>query len=113
MRESRTYGSVRGGRAMKRASLPLRRRQLLLTGPAALAWMAVRPAFPQQATGRRPRRIGGLFAQARSDPAEKRYWAAFLEGLREYGWVEGQNLQIEGRWVDWQPERYGPYAAEL
>jgi putative tryptophan/tyrosine transport system substrate-binding protein len=90
----------------------MKRRQLLLTGPAAIAWMAVRPAFPQQSTSR-PRRIGGLFAQAQSDPAEKRFWAAFLEGLREYGWVEGQNLIIEGRWVEGQPERYAAYAAEL
>ena len=36
-----------------------------------------------------------------------------MEGLREYGWVEGQNLQIEGRWAEGQPERFGPYAAEL
>jgi putative tryptophan/tyrosine transport system substrate-binding protein len=79
----------------------MRRRQVLLIGSATIAWMAIRPAFPQQAAGGRPRRIGGLFAQARSDPAEKRYWAA------------GENLQIEGRWVEGQPERYGPYAAEL
>jgi hypothetical protein len=49
--------------------------------------MAVRPASPQQARDGRPRRIGGLFVQALSDPAEVRFWAAFLEGLREYGWV--------------------------
>src|SRR6266567_248089 len=92
----------------------MRRRQLLLSGPAAIAWMAVRPALPQQATGGRPRRIGCLFnTPPLSDPAAKRIWAAFLEGLREYGWVEGQNLLIEGRWVEGHPERYGPYAAEL
>jgi hypothetical protein len=33
----------------------MKRRELLLTGPAAIAWMAVRPALPQQATGGRPR----------------------------------------------------------
>ena len=92
----------------------MRRRELLLTGPAAVAWMAVRPAFPQQATDGRPRRIGCLFnTPPLSDPAAKRNWAAFLEGLREYGWVEGQNLLIESRWVEGHTERYGPYAAEL
>jgi ABC-type uncharacterized transport system substrate-binding protein len=92
----------------------MRRRQLLLTGATAIAWMAVRPAFPQQATGGRPRRIGCLFnVPPRSDPAAMRIWAAFLEGLSEYGWVEGQNLLIEGRWVEGHTERYGPYAAEL
>ena len=61
-----------------------------------------------------PRRIGYLAnTPPLTDPAAKRYWAAFLEGLREYGWVEGQNLLIEGRWVEGQTERYGPYAAEL
>jgi putative tryptophan/tyrosine transport system substrate-binding protein len=92
----------------------MKRRQLLLTGAATIAWMAVRPALPQQATGGRPRRIGCLFnTPPRSDPAAMRIWAAFLEGLREYGWVEGQNLLIEGRWAEGHPERYGPYAAEL
>ncbi len=91
----------------------MRRRQLLLTAPAAIAWMAVRPALPQQATGARPRRIGYLASTPPlSDPAGKRTWGAFSEGLREYGWVEGQNLLIEGRWVEGHPERYGPYAAE-
>ena len=36
-----------------------------------------------------------------------------MEGLREYGWVDGQNLLIEGRWVEGHAGRYGPYAAEL
>jgi putative ABC transport system substrate-binding protein len=48
-----------------------------------------------------------------SDPTVKRFRAAFLEGLREYGWVEGQNLLIESRWVEGHTERYGSYAAEL
>jgi putative ABC transport system substrate-binding protein len=91
----------------------MKRRQLLVTAPAAIAWMALRPALSEHASGGRPRRIGGLFGQARSDPAEMRFWAAFLEGLREYGWVEGRNLLVEGRWAEGQPERFGPYAAEL
>jgi len=69
----------------------MKRRQLLLTGAATIAWMAVRPALAQQVTGGRPRRIGCLFnTPPLSDPAVKRNWAAFLEGLREYGWVVGQ-----------------------
>jgi putative ABC transport system substrate-binding protein len=90
---------------------PARRRDLLLT---AIAWMAVRPALSQQAVGGGPRRIGYLASTPPlADPAAKRIWAVFLEGLREYGWVEGQNLLIEGRWVEGHTERYGPYAAEL
>jgi putative ABC transport system substrate-binding protein len=71
------------------------------------------PLARGQSTANQPRRIGGLFAQALSDPTESGYWAALLEGLREYGWVEGQNLIIEGRWAEGRPERFGPFAAEL
>ena len=85
-----------------------------MTGSAAIAWVAVGPALPQQAMRAGSHRIGYLASTPPlSDPAAKRFWAAFLEGLREYGWVEGQNLLIEGRWVEGHTERYGPYAAEL
>jgi hypothetical protein len=89
-------------------AVPAKRRDLLLT---AIAWMAVRPALSQQAMGGGPRRIGYLDSTPPlADPGAKETWAAFLEGLREYGWVEGQNLLIEARWVEGQTERYGPYA---
>src|SRR5262245_45521215 len=62
----------------------------------------------------KPRRIGFLAnTPPLADPAANRIWAGFLEGLRQYGWVDGQNLLIEGRWVEEYTERYGPYAAEL
>jgi putative tryptophan/tyrosine transport system substrate-binding protein len=40
-------------------------------------------------------------------------WDAFREGLRELGWVEGQNLAVEYRWTEGHNERYGAVAAEL
>jgi putative ABC transport system substrate-binding protein len=39
--------------------------------------------------------------------------AAFLEGLRELGWIEGQTVAIEYRWAEGNPSRYRVLAAEL
>jgi putative ABC transport system substrate-binding protein len=38
---------------------------------------------------------------------------AFQAGLREKGWVEGQNLRIEVRWAEGKLERFADLAAEL
>jgi ABC-type uncharacterized transport system substrate-binding protein len=40
-------------------------------------------------------------------------WQAFLEGLREYGYLPGQNLVIECRYAAGQAERAPALAAEL
>ena len=40
-------------------------------------------------------------------------YIAFLQGLREAGYVEGRNLVIEWRYGDDDPQRIGTFAAEL
>jgi putative tryptophan/tyrosine transport system substrate-binding protein len=47
------------------------------------------------------------------DPASRRLDGAFVQGLRESGWVEGQNTIIEWRYSDGRPERFPDLAAEL
>jgi hypothetical protein len=39
--------------------------------------------------------------------------AAFVQRLRELGWVEGHNLAIEYRWGEGRNERYVELAAEF
>jgi putative ABC transport system substrate-binding protein len=38
---------------------------------------------------------------------------AFIEGLRQHGWLEGQNLAIEYRWAEGRYERLPDLAADL
>ena len=58
-------------------------------------------------------RIGVLTNVPPTAPEASRLWEAFQQGLRERGWVEGQNIVIEYRWVAGQFERFPSLAAEL
>ena len=53
------------------------------------------------------------FLSARSAASGVPMAAAFRRGLRESGYVEGQNLQIEYRWADGHYDRLGALADEL
>src|SRR5499433_2009310 len=49
---------------------------------------------------------------ARPNPTS-RYAQAFLEGMRQLGWIDGQNITIEWRTALGQPDRYVTLAQEL
>src|SRR4029450_11647147 len=86
----------------------MQRRQFiaLLVG-AALAWPLT--AHAQQA-GRLPT-IGFL----RSAPllVESHRVAAFVQRLRQLGWIENRNVAIEYRWAEGRTERFTELAAEF
>ena len=65
---------------------------------------------PQQ--GASPR-IGLLMPASLSNPRIPPYLQAFRQGLRELGYVEGQNITIEFRWAEGQDDRLPVLAAEL
>jgi putative ABC transport system substrate-binding protein len=71
---------------------------------------------PLAADGQQPvklYRIGWLGGVAPTTPEFKLLSGAFGEGLREHGYIEGQNLVIERRWTGGQIERSPSLAAEL
>ncbi len=58
-------------------------------------------------------RIGILANLPLTDPEGARLWGAFIEGLRELGYVEGRNITIEWRVSKGKYERLPDLAAEL
>jgi putative ABC transport system substrate-binding protein len=48
-----------------------------------------------------------------SAAAQSQWTAAFVQRMRELGWVEGRNLAIEYRWADGRTEHLNQLASEL
>ena len=64
-----------------------------------------------QASDRRPRRIGYISASSAAAAAQN--LAAFLEGMRAHGYVEGRDIEINYRWGEGHIERLPTLAEEL
>ena len=58
-------------------------------------------------------RVGYLNPGSLSDPTSQRRLEAFRQGLRDLGYVEGQNIAIESRWAEGKYDRYPALAADL
>jgi len=84
----------------------MRRREFLLS----LGGTVVPLPFPLSAQ-QKPPTIGFLGASTASN---WNHWtAAFVQRLRELGWIEGRTLAIEYRWAEGQSERFDEFAAEF
>jgi putative tryptophan/tyrosine transport system substrate-binding protein len=74
-----------------------------------LALIAAPPPVEAQQPPGKTTRIGYLSIRSGPSYLEE----AFRHGLRELGYVEGQNITIEYRWANFKPDRASTLAAEL
>ena len=86
----------------------MRRRTFITLLGGAAAW----PLAARAQQGERMRRIGVLMNSTATD-AWQSYHAAFVQGLRQLGWIEGQNLRIDTRWSAGDAALARIYAAQL
>jgi putative tryptophan/tyrosine transport system substrate-binding protein len=87
------------------------RRLIALLITLALSLLAVPRAGVSPAAGSVPARIGFV---SNADPQlAAPFVEAFRHGLRDLGWIEGQNVSIEYRWAEGKADRYPGLAAEL
>jgi len=85
-----------------------RREFITLLGGATAAWPLA--ARAQQPTAKLPT-IGFLGTPAASAWAP--WTAAFVQRLRELGWIEGRTVAIQYRWAEGRAERWAEFAAEF
>jgi putative ABC transport system substrate-binding protein len=86
-----------------------RRQFITLLGGAAAAWSLAARAQQSEHV----RRIGVLSSLAADDPETQARHAAFLQGLQEWGWTTGRNVQIDYRWGAGDIDCFRKYAVEL
>jgi putative ABC transport system substrate-binding protein len=87
-----------------------RREFITLLGGAAAAWPLA--ARAQQAAST-VRRIGFLLPGGPRTTVVRGQLEAFHQGLKEYGWIEGQNISVEYRFAEGKEDALPGIAAEL
>jgi putative ABC transport system substrate-binding protein len=85
----------------------MRRRQFLGVLSSAAAW-----PLAASAQGARKLPTIGLLSGATSSVEGQRI-AAFVQRLRELGWIEGRTVAIEYRWAEGRSKRFAEIAAEF
>src|SRR5262249_24283186 len=87
----------------------MRRRGVITLLGGAAAWPLGAQAQQVERRGARGVRLN----LRESDRRGKASVAAFVQRLKELGWIEGRNLQLDIRWGGDDTDRYRQYAREL
>jgi putative tryptophan/tyrosine transport system substrate-binding protein len=76
---------------------------------------SVATASPLKGWAQQPAKRGPTigFLGTNTPAAQERWTAAFVQRLRELGWIEGQTVAIEYRWAEGRTERFAELATEL
>jgi putative ABC transport system substrate-binding protein len=83
------------------------RRKFLATLGGAVAW-------PLAARAQQPGKLPTIGFLVAGTPSSHGQWvAAFVQRLRELGWIEGRTVAIEYRWAEGRTERAAEIAAEF
>jgi putative tryptophan/tyrosine transport system substrate-binding protein len=78
-----------------------------------IALLCCTAAWPLGVRAQQPRPVIGFLVPASSDDLRLAHLRALREGLKESGFVEGENLTIEYRWAEGQYDRLPTLATEL
>jgi putative tryptophan/tyrosine transport system substrate-binding protein len=84
-----------------------RREFISLLGGAAVVW-------PLAARTQQPAKLPTIGFLVAGTPSSHGQWvAAFVQRLRELGWIEGRTVMIEYRWAEGRGEHFAEIAAEF
>jgi len=83
-----------------------RRNFITLLGGAAVAW-------PLAASAQQARKLPTIGFLGSDASAWRPFTDAFVERLRQLGWIDGRTIAIEYRWSEGRPERAAEIAAEF
>jgi putative ABC transport system substrate-binding protein len=88
-------------------AIRIRRREFIVALGGAAAW-------PLAAQAQQPARLPTIGFLVPGTPATHGQWfAALVQRLREFGWIDGRNITVEYRWAEGRSERFAEIAAEF
>jgi putative tryptophan/tyrosine transport system substrate-binding protein len=85
----------------------MRRREFITLLAGAAVW-------PVAVRAQQPTKLATIGYLGAGSPATQSQWAAaFVQRLRQRGWIEGRDVAIEYRWAEGRTERAAEIAAEF